>query len=281
MPFAHIYVEDWRPRRALAEERRDPTYQLPGSSRLGQSSSRGHFPSRTSYSQGRSPLPPMTTYPQYCTAECLVALKDGAFHHDCPNAEAHSASTKLTLQAVIDDILKSIEIGQLKVIAGGNSAKCAAVRSLNYGHGVVVKLYEEDTEHYLFERELEIYDHLSDIQGIYIPVILAAFEWTLGAPSPFIIMSYGGVPLHRCKANDPLIDELTNAAVAICARGVVLDDSSENNVLVHNNKVSVIDFESAFIVDPPSPAALERYKIKMENIAEGVRVSGILNYLLP
>ena len=223
----------------------------------------------------------MTSYPQYCTAQCLVALKNGTFHHDCPNAEAHGASSKLTFEAVIDDILKSVQIGQLKVIAGGNSAKCAAVRSLNYGHGVVVKLYEEDTEHYLYERELEIYDHLSDIQGIYVPVILGAFEWALGAPSPFIIMSYGGLPLHRCTANDGLIDELTKAAIAICAHGVVLDDSSPNNVLVHNNRVVVIDFESAFIVRPPSPAALERYKIEMESIAGQVRASGDLTILLP
>src|SRR5579859_3342678 len=107
MLFAHIHVEYWRPRRALAESR-DSTYQPSGSSRLSQSSTRGALPSRTSYSQGRSPLPPMTSYPQYCTAQCLVALKNGTFHHDCPNAEAHGASTKLTFEAVIDDILKSV-----------------------------------------------------------------------------------------------------------------------------------------------------------------------------
>jgi predicted Ser/Thr protein kinase len=96
-----------------------------------------------------------------------------------------------------------------------------------------------------------------------------------------IIMSYGGVPLHHSTPNDELIDELAKAAIAICAHGIFLDDSSTDNLLVNDNKVAVIDFESALIVEPPSRAALERYKAEIEGVAEKVRISGNLKALLP
>jgi hypothetical protein len=222
----------------------------------------------------------MTIFPVYCSAQCLKALKDGEFHPDCPNAEDHGGK-KFTLEAVINDVLESVELGQVKFVAGGNSAKCVAVRSVSYGHGMIIKMYDEKTEHYLYEKELEIYNHLSDLQGLYLPVILAAFEWAIGAPSPLIVMSYGGIPLHRSSPNDELIDELSKAALAICAHGVVIDDSSTDNVLVHENKVAVIDFESAFIVNPPNPAALQQYKAEIESVAEKVKISGNLRALLP
>lgn len=225
-------------------------------------------------------LLPMTEFPQYCTALCLKALKNDSFHPDCPNAENHKRC-KFTIESVINDVLECIRYAQVKVVGGGNSAKCAAVRSGCYGHGLIVKLYDENTEQYLYQQELDVYDHLVDIQGIYTPVVVASATVQMGSFSRMIFMSYGGIPLQRCTANDDLIDELIKAAVAMHAHGVVLDDSSPNNLLVHNNKVSVIDFESALIVNPPSPAAVEKYKIEMESIAENVRVSGNLKALLP
>lgn len=225
-------------------------------------------------------LPPITEFPQYCTALCLKALKDGSFHPDCPNAEDHKRS-KFTVESVINDVLECIRYARVKVVGGGNSAKCAAVKSGSYGHGLIVKLYDENTEQHLFEQELDVYDHLVDIQGIYTPVVIGSVSVPMGSFSRMIFMSYGGIPLSRCTANDDLIDELIDAAVAMYAHGVVLDDSSPENLLVHNNKVSVIDFESALIVGPPSPAALEKYRIEMESIAKTVRVSGNLKQLLP
>ena len=222
----------------------------------------------------------MTTFPQYCTALCLKALEDGSFHPGCPNAEDHKRS-KFTLEAVIGDVLESVRNLHVKVVGGGNSAKCVAVRSDSYGHGLIVKLYNEETEQYLYERELEVYHHLSELQGVYVPVILGAVDAPMGSYSRMIIMSYGGVPLHHCTPNDELIDELAKAAIAICAHGIFLDDNSTDNLLVNDNKVAVIDFESAFIVEPPSPAALERYKAEIEGVAEKVRISGNLRALLP
>src|SRR5438477_2109139 len=60
-----------------------------------------------------------------------------------------------------------------EVVGGGNSANCVAVRSLKYGHLVVVKAFHEATEKVLSDNEAKVYEHLSHLQGIYISFVFA------------------------------------------------------------------------------------------------------------
>lgn len=171
---------------------------------------------------------------------------------------------------------------EMELIDSGNSASCAAVRSRKYGHLVVVKAYHEQTEKILSDTEAKVYEYLSKLQGINIPLILGKVSAVFaGTRRRIIVMSYGGIPLHRCTGNNELVEELANACIAMYAHGIVLDDSSPNNVLVHGTKVAVIDFEMAYIVDPPSPEDVETFATDIRRLAEKVKVSGNLNALLP
>jgi hypothetical protein len=187
------------------------------------------------------------------------------------------------MDGVIDDLLECMEANEREVIGGGNSGSCVAVRSLKYGHLVVVKAYHEKTETVLSDTELEVYDHLSELQGIYIPLLLANVSAVYnGTRRRLLFMSYGGIPLHRCTANDELVDNLAKACIAIRANGILLDDSSPANVLANGGSVAVIDFEMAYIIDPPSPDALDRFKEDVEELAEKIKTDGWpLTELLP
>jgi len=219
---------------------------------------------------------------QDCTIQCLKALKDGSYHHLCPNADDHS-NKSFNLNSVVDDLLECMESNEREVIGGGNSASCEAVRSLKYGHLVVVKAYHEETETVLSDKEVEVYDHLSELQGICIPLILAKVSAVYnGTRRRLLFMSYGGIPLHRCTANDALVDNLAKACTALRTHGIILDDSSPANVLANGDSIAVIDFEMAYIVDPPSPAALESFKGGVEELAERIKFDGWpLTELLP
>jgi hypothetical protein len=188
---------------------------------------------------------------------------------------------KFDCGSVVNDVLRSIESDEMEVIGGGHSAKCVAARSALYGHIVVAKVYYQETEQYLCDTELNMYTRLSHLQGDCIPVLLGT-EHSLFAGSycRALIMSYGGIPLHECTANDELIDNLTKTAIVLRSNGVLLEDSRMDNVLVNEAKVTVIDLESAYLVHPNS-TSIREFEIDIEQLAREVKKSGDLEALLP
>jgi hypothetical protein len=207
-------------------------------------------------------------------------LKDGGFDPSCPNAKDHEP-LKFDLNSVLEDVLLSVESDEMEVIGGGHSAKCVAVRSSMYGHILVVKVYYKDTEQFLYETELKMYNDLSPFQGEHIPLLLGtAYPIYAGTLCRALIMSYEGIPLHRCSANDELIENLANAAVTFRKRGVWFEDSRMDNVLVKGTKVTVIDLESAYIADP-NPTETRNFELGIQELVRKVKKSGNLEALLP
>lgn len=257
-----MFVAHYWSKKGKNEHDLDPTYRQRSSksSSRGTANSRQHRPIQGGY--------------QYCTLLCLRALLTGDYHPQCPNAECHQI-TKFDLDGVIDDLLEGMDANEREIIGGGNSATCVAVRSLKYGHLVVVKVFHEATEQELSDNEAKVYEHLSHLQGEYIPLILAKVSAIFaGTYRRMLFMSYGGITLSRCVANDELVDELAKACIALRANGILLDDSSPENVLANDKEIAVIDFETAYIVDPPSPAVLERYKSNVDSIATKIKTEG-------
>jgi predicted Ser/Thr protein kinase len=206
---------------------------------------------------------------------CLAALRDGLYHPDCPNAEYHKLST-FTVEAVIEDVLEFISEGEGEVIGGGNSANCLAARSERFGHVLVVKAYLERTESWLFENEVKIYEHLKELQGLHIPLVLGTtYSIASGVIRPMIIMSYGGVSLDRCAVNDELIDSIADALRALGTKDVYHEDFSLQNMLAQNNRAVVIDFESAQIRSD-DPAIFEQYAKSIDFLCEWTKKSGDL-----
>lgn len=188
---------------------------------------------------------------------------------------------KFDLHSVVNDVLESIESDEMEVIGGGHSAKCVVVRSALYGHILVVKAYYQETEQYLCDTELNMYNHLAHLQGDIIPLLLGtAHSNFAGSDCRMLIMSYGGIPLHQCTANDELIINLTKCAIALRSNGVLLADSRMDNVLVNGNKVTVIDLESAYLIDQSS-ASIRNFESEIEELALEVKKSGDLEALLP
>lgn len=122
--------------------------------------------------------------------------------------------------------------------------------------------------------EAKVYEHLSHLQGIYIPLVFAKASAIAGMYRRMIFMSYRGMPLSRCVANDELVAALAKAGIALSTSGILLDNSSPENVLANDKSIAVIDFETAYIVDPPSAAVLEGYISNVDNIATKIKTEG-------
>jgi tRNA A-37 threonylcarbamoyl transferase component Bud32 len=182
----------------------------------------------------------------------------------------------------IQDIKEALRYADIELLGGGGSGICVSVRT-NHAYTLVVKVFDEKAEKLAFDNEIKIYGHLSDLQGVYIPYVLASgvaiFDGTVRR---IIVMSYGGVPLDKCVTDDPVAvaENLRKAFTALSEKNVCHDDIAFKNILVDKkNNVAVIDLESSGIC--PGAEALQGQIRMAENGCQAIKDSRKVVDFLP
>jgi tRNA A-37 threonylcarbamoyl transferase component Bud32 len=219
---------------------------------------------------------------RYCTASCLKALRANSFHGGCPNAADHRTAPANVVTA-IQDIKEALRHADIELLGGGRSGICVSVRTQS-AYTLVVKVFDEKAEKSAFDNEIKLYGHLSDLQGVYIPYVLASgvaiFDGTVRR---IIVMSYGGVPLNKCVTDDAaaVAENLLKAFTALSEKNVCHDDIAFKNILVdEKGKVAVIDLESAGIC--PGAEALHGQISMAEKGCQAIKDSGkVVDFLPP
>lgn len=234
-----MFVDHYARKRKGKDKDNDPTYGWKPSSQP-----RPPRPSNLRQSQSAS----YGSY-QYCTAACLKALKAETSYPNCPNIDDHRAAGATT-ETVIEDVFAALCDSSVDMIGSGTNSRCFSVRTLG-GYTVLAKVFNENAEGLLFETEVAAYEHLRELQGAHVPVILATTESVFaGTIRNIIIMSYGGVSADKCTVNNEVIDRILKAFKAIHSLGIWHQDIALRNILVDKDgSVNVIDFESAVICE--------------------------------
>jgi RIO-like serine/threonine protein kinase len=177
------------------------------------------------------------------------------------------------LNKIIADVKDVLQHGEIHLLGGGNHAKSVSVRTAS-GYALVVKAYNEDADAAPYCNELKIYRHLSKLQGIYVPVIVGSGKAVFaGTTRDVIMMSYGGASANDCYLTTNILDRIASAFSAIHANGVYHQDVSLRNILIDEDKVSVIDFESATIC-PRDSIMVPGEQERVEKACAAVKLSG-------
>ncbi|KAI1475419.1 hypothetical protein F4774DRAFT_429041 [Daldinia eschscholtzii] len=254
-----------------------PDTPTPGGQSTGQSSQRNERPAQQpggdKYQQGR----------QYCTQKCLLGLVQGDFlDPKCPNIAFHSknyltgarhpVSHKKWLELLWKQLKQSLDDGIIDLNQGGARGVLFKITLLVYGYTFVakgtVRAFISDLEH-----EAAVYDRLRLLQGCDVPVFLGAIDLrTMNKVYYYfhrvyvvymMFLSWGGDSLDDALKTGRMGKELENATVtslrAIHQQGVIHKDVRFENMLFNQElqKVMIIDFERASLLELPRPALVQ------------------------
>ncbi|KAI8722543.1 Protein kinase domain-containing protein [Fusarium sp. LHS14.1] len=191
----------------------------------------------------------------YCTHDCLKGLAfGGPLDSQCPNAADHGHAhlgidefLYRTREQLASDRGKDADCTPLHV--SGSRGSLFKLRLSSHGYTLVAKGVEAaDRDQLLHENE--IYNHLHDLQGRFIPVCLSTIDLILpyyydgGIYMHFMLMSYAGRPvLYRLESIKPAIAENIMAVLSHLhehrvlhrdaeLRNVLYDDRTENCMMV-------------------------------------------------
>lgn len=194
-----------------------------------------------------------------------------ATHHDCPNVSQHQPVPDLNM--VIEDAKDILQHGEIQLLGGGNHSKCVAVRT-GTGYTLVVKAYNENVDSMPFDNEIKIYKHLLELQGVFVPVVIGTGKAVFaGTTRHIIVMSYAGISANNCDLTVDVLDRISSAFSAIHAHCVYHQDISLRNILITEDNVSVIDFESA-VICPRDSIMVPGEQVNVEKACAAVKTSG-------
>ncbi|KAI3340366.1 hypothetical protein F4824DRAFT_487322 [Ustulina deusta] len=217
----------------------------------------------------------------YCTQKCLLGLVKGdVLDPDCPNLTLHQHRNNYgSLQRTLDYGITSLDIT-------GARGALFKITLLAYGYTFIskgtVQAFIPDLEH-----EVQVYERLKDIQGVYVPVFLGAinlrslnrtYYYDFRVDIVYLcFMSWGGLSLKDGQDLDRNKSTLQRMAVgtmrAIHQRRVVHKDARYENILFNpqTGGVMLIDFERSQLLDTPrlALAALEPNKRRRVQESKG------------
>ncbi|EWZ48997.1 hypothetical protein FOZG_04461 [Fusarium oxysporum Fo47] len=254
------------------ESTRPPDTPTPTGRSTGQASRRSqrlaNRPRGDSHQQGR----------QCCTQKCLLGLVRGGFlDPKCPNIALHCSnrptqachpvSHNKWLALLREQLKRSLDEGITRLRQGGSRGVLFKITLLAYGYTFLgkgtVRAFISDLTH-----EAVVYDRLSPLQGRNVPVFLGAID--LRSINKVYYYFHRVYVVHMTLLSwdgDGLIDawksgdapkNLQNMAIAslraMHQEGVVHRDGRLENMLFNRevNRVMMIDFERASLVQPPS-----------------------------
>ncbi|KAL2689310.1 hypothetical protein Neosp_003363 [[Neocosmospora] mangrovei] len=191
----------------------------------------------------------------YCTHDCLKGLAfGGPLDSQCPNVADHGHAhlginefLYRTRGQLASDRGKDADCTPLHV--SGSRGSLFKLRLSSHGYTLVAKGVEAADRDQLLHKN-EIYNHLHDLQGRFIPVCLSTIDLILpyyydgGIYMHFMLMSYAGRPvLYRLESIKPAIAENIMAVLSHLhehrvlhrdaeLRNVLYDDRTEHCMMV-------------------------------------------------
>ncbi|KAI3579760.1 hypothetical protein IWW34DRAFT_421099 [Fusarium oxysporum f. sp. albedinis] len=254
------------------ESTRPPDTPTPTGRSTGQASRRSqrlaNRPRGDSHQQGR----------QCCTQKCLLGLVRGDFlDPKCPNIALHCSnrptqachpvSHSKWLALLREQLKRSLDEGITRLRQGGSRGVLFKITLLAYGYTFLgkgtVRAFVSDLTH-----EAAVYDRLSPLQGRNVPVFLGAIDLrSINKVYYYFhrvyvvhmtLLSWGGDGLIDAWKSGDAPKNLQNMAIAslraMHQEGVVHRDGRLENMLFNRevNRVMMIDFERASLVQPPS-----------------------------
>ncbi|KAM5430633.1 hypothetical protein McanMca71_005459 [Microsporum canis] len=238
---------------------------------------------RAKYLYNYGPIAP------WCTQKCLLGLRNrGPLDPDCPNVASHGKGQHAIDEHVFRKLVREQIIGKTgpwgceSMHRHGTSGALFWLTTFPYGYTLVAKAMPVEMVSRALHEE-RIYQHLSTIQGIYVPVCLGSVDIS---PSPLwydgicevvhlLLLGHAGrlVTLHAGSSNlKNFIPSVSESLRAIHGQGVLHRDAHQGNMFwnTENKRVILIDFERAKILDK---------EISMKSPSKKRKRSGLL--LLP
>ena len=211
---------------------------------------------------------------QYCTQVCLLGLRDGGrLDTKCPNFRYHGVARhnvvarhiidgQRFLQLISRQLAKDPDEGCEPIGHPGSRGLLFKITLRGYEYTVAAK----GTPSYFascLQHESRIYERLRPIQGINVPVYLGSMKLIL----PYF---YGGITVitdmmflsfagHQILSKDDdrerLRLEVGRSVEAVHRMGILQNDAAARNILWHDGRAMIIDFERATIFDLDPPLA--------------------------
>lgn len=180
----------------------------------------------------------------YCTHQCLRGLAyGGLMDRQCPNFRDHGSThicrrefLRLTRHQLLVDCGSDADCVPLYL--SGARGSLFKVRLSSYGYTFVAKGVEVmDATH--LQHENQIYDHLQDLQGFFIPVCLGTVDliepyyYDSGVYEHFMLLSYGGRPILKelAEVKPGVVEEIITALGRLHQHQVLHCDAEPRNVL--------------------------------------------------
>jgi hypothetical protein len=158
----------------------------------------------------------------YCTHNCIHGLVyKGPLDPTCPNVEEHgNGSHQLDditfLKSMQAQFARDLDSNILRVGLPRLASILYKVREASKGYTVVAKFFPDD-QWARAEREADIYDRLSSIQGIHVPVHIGNIELKVPLLTEIVqlehvvFLSFGGTAIDQHLSTDQHL--LTDQAV--------------------------------------------------------------------
>ncbi|KJZ70958.1 hypothetical protein HIM_09662 [Hirsutella minnesotensis 3608] len=217
---------------------------------------------------------------QFCTQKCLLGLVRGhALDQSCPNAALHRQEATYcdgaALRHPVDhaqwlnllraQLQETLDDGITPLKQSGARGVLFKVTLLDYGYTFVskgtIKAFVPDLEH-----EAAVYRRLDDLQGVHVPAFLGAIDLRSMNKTYFFdlrvyivhltFLAWGGKSLYEEPGAVHTVEQQVKGSLrAMHQHGVIHNDVRAENILLcrETNRVMMIDFERAVLLEPPRP----------------------------
>lgn len=204
----------------------------------------------------------------YCTQECLRgASLGGPMDKKCPNADDHGEAHierseflwRIRHQLAVD---RGDDADCMPLYMTGSRGSLFKLRLSSHGYTLVAKGVEEMDKKAL-SHEKDVYDHVEQLQGTYVPVCLGLIDlikpyyFDCGVYVHFLLMSYSGRPvLYEMDRVMPAVTTQIMEALGRLHRCRVLHKDAEPRNVLYDKKTGrcmIVDLMLSEIVPAREP----------------------------
>ena len=231
--------------------------------------------------EGVAPRPRIEERP-YCTHQCLLGLlNDWPLDTQCPNVKDHKAKhinretfVNLIRSQLATDRGPAADCRPLYI--QGRRGALFKLQLSSHGYTLIAKGVTESNLAHL-DRENRIYNHISSLQGSFVPVCLGALDLKLpyyyngGVYVRMLFLSWAGRPLFHYINGDSkalLQSKTIQALQALHDLRVLHQDAEMRNILydVLQDRLMLVDFDRAQLrIREPLKSASPNLKRKRES----------------
>ena len=194
----------------------------------------------------------------YCTNNCLLGLLAGdKLDKKCPNVRLHgTVRHTITGYSFLDRMREQMftnpDEGCEEFGVNGSRGVLFKVRLLSHGYTLIAKGTVSHLIPHL-RHERAIYEKLRPVQGKHVPVCLGGinlknpwFYQGFAAVVHMLFLSFCGISISYVNVPGKALQcEVVRSLKAVHANGVLQRDAEARNLLWHEGRAMVIDFERA------------------------------------